>query len=526
MLRWSSEGLRGRGAELALFLVVGLVAAALQHRTLSLGSLINADPTQQVWLHFDEATVNYDAKRIADGAVMYRDFFAFQGPVHYYLYALLFAVFGASFEAARVLTVVTLAVTAGLIAVLIFRVFARTWSGALGGAAGGWIHAAGFVPTWSCTYPHWTAEGLLLGALLLLSGARAPPQLAGAGALLAASTLTILSLGLPPLLALGVAVAALALSDRSIYARPRDAAALAAGAAAPLLVVVLGFTLAGALGDLVYDTLIWPFAAYGEGQADLRGYASYYERTVGNHAALGTPWSALGWLLAQVTAQAPRGALLGGVSAAAWRLIRLRGATPPSALDEARVLAALGCAAAVSPLVLGVSRNDMTHLAFVGSFGLVGTAASLSLLGRWAARGAALALGIAMVGIVVNHVHMHGYTEPDRRGWREYIEAHPETRRLRPHLEAGGGLVDTGYFGGMRYFYLEDAATPMTFIPGPRKQRYYTDAQWAELAGAIVDRKPAVLHVDDARFALLCRHAPGLGALYRRAEPRIYVLER
>lgn len=506
--------------ELRLFLVVCIVAFAQQYRTLLLGTLINADPTQQVFLHMDEATVNYDAKRIAEGMVMYRDFFQFQGPFHYYLYALVFTLFGASYEVARLFTVATMAASAGCIAVLVYRLVPEPRAGLAAALAAGLLHGSAFVPTWSCTYPHWTAELLLLVGLVLLTGRRSESSAAAGGALIASSALCILSLGVPVLLTAGVVVFLLYGARRGLLHF--------AGAGAPIVLCLAYFGLVGGLDDFIYATLVWPFSSYGLGQSDLSGYASYIERTIGNHARLGVPWSWCGWVLAQLTAWGPKLAFVGGALAGGLALCLQLFGRIQSKRKGNGMLIALCSAAVCSPLVLGVSRNDMTHLAFVGSFGLLGVAAVFSLVPvdsvrRW---GAVSLFSTCILFVLPNHLNMHRYTDPDMRSWREYIEAHPQTAAIRAHLDPARGLFDGGYFGAMRYFYVAPAVAPMTFIPHASQRRYYTDDQWTEIAQSLLQEQPSVLHIDPVRFELLSSFAPELRRRYVAVGGDLYVLSR
>jgi hypothetical protein len=94
--------LGGRDAVLALLVFAAIVAYLVYlPRTLS---------------RADESHFLYEAKRIRDGEVMYRDFFQFVTPGASYIMALLFRVFGTSIQTARVAT----AALHGLMGVVIF----------------------------------------------------------------------------------------------------------------------------------------------------------------------------------------------------------------------------------------------------------------------------------------------------------------------------------------------------------------------------------------------------------------------
>ena len=111
----------------------------------------------------DEGTVLYDSHRIETGQVMYRDFFEFQGPVFYYLHAALFALIGGpSVLAARLLGLLISAAGATLLALLVAR-----FAGRIAGVAAALIHACLLVAMWPFDYPHWLAEALAIGGLVL-----------------------------------------------------------------------------------------------------------------------------------------------------------------------------------------------------------------------------------------------------------------------------------------------------------------------------------------------------------------------
>lgn len=501
-----------------------LALFALQYRTLFLGSLINADPTQQVWLHMDEATVNYDAARIASGQVLYRDFFEFQGPVHYYLYAGLFKVFGRSFQAARVLTVATVALSGTLLALLVLRLFESRRAGYLLGASAGVVHAAGFVPTWSCTYPHWTAEALVLGAIVVAT--QSHPRrytFPVCGGLVGLAAWTILSMGLPALVAMLGAGVVIGWRRKELSDPTGPALGTLIGFGAVTTLILGGFAIVGGFQDLIYAVFEWPFRSYGSGQVDLNGYASFFSRTVDNHAALGFPWSVCGRVLAELTRDPPVAALLAVVPAIGAGLLVLAGRTGSTHFTYLIISGV--SAACVAPPVLQVSRADMTHLAFVGSFGLLGVHAFASRFQAWrpSRTGFGIAFALCATLVLANHVRMHFYHSADRRSWDEYIREDGTSKLLLQHLRPGELLFDTEYFSGMRYFYLNDAAAPMTYVPDASRFSYYTPDQWAEITESLAARRPSVVHTSPEVWSKLVEQSPRIAELYRHHGGWLYL---
>ena len=513
-------------------LLVFAGAFALQHPILFPGGAVNASPQGQLWLYADEATAIYDAARIASGRVPYRDFFQFQGPVHYHLYGALFWVFGRNFELARVLAVVITSLGGVFIALIVRRLLngadapSRRWSG-IAGAACAFTHATGFVPFWPCTYPHWTAEALALaGIAVAVLAPRTAFTRAGAGALFGLSAWTIVSVGAPALVAAGVLQAAPGLAARRPARALREAGAFFGGVALVSLVVVVYFASRGALKDLAYSTLEWPFRAYGKGQGDLSGYATYFRTVIGAYAPLGAPWSQLGRWLAELVRAVPLIAFAGVVPAG---VIALRELWRPGEARRWDAIFVVGTgAAAVSPVVLEVSRTDMVHVAFVASFGLLGTMGLWSLLVRAELRptmGAALT-GLSAAMVMTSYLGIVVRTERVFGGWEDHLRSLPETQRIERHLAESGPLFDTSYWGALRYFYLRDAATSFTYVPPANVDGYLTDAQWERLTAELLENAPSVLHTDAARFQKLQRYAPEIGRRYVKAAHGIYVLER
>lgn len=526
-------GLRAWAARPALVAAVTFVGAfVLQYPALYMGGVVNSAPSGQLWLFLDEATVAYDSARIASGEVMYRDFFQFQGPVHYHIYAAVFGLFGRSFFLSRLLFVFTTSVSAALIAIISLRLLrGRDRTGAMPAAFGavvaGWLHTTMFTAFWPCAYPHWTAEAFGLGGLALATVARPSRRTRIlVGVLWGTSAWTILSLGFPVLVAGTAAFALPGLQERDWKKAVRHPLEVGAGALAFSLVVVAVFAGLGALPELVYATVIWPVESYGHGQGDVTEYAAYFGSVVNEHAKLGSPWRLLGRILAEVVRSLPLIAFL-AVLPAAFRSAQTVVAAAPSAPHERDCITVIAAsAAACSPLVLEVSRTDMVHLAFVGSFGLLGTMAAWSL---FSSRRFTVSLGgpaVALVSVLGawSYLGIVARTERDPRDWKTYLLELPTTKRIMQHLEPDSTLFDTGYWGGLRYFYIADAAVPFTFVPSKAAFGYYTEAQWERLAAALVENEPDCLHISSDIFEKVAGLRPELRERYRARGGNIYLL--
>jgi hypothetical protein len=471
----------------------------------------------------DEGTVLYDSLRIAGGEVMYRDFFQFHGPVFYHLYAALFGLTGGpSMTAARTLHNLTASVSAALLALLVAR-----FAGRSAGVAAAAVHALLLAPMWPHAYPQWLAEAFGLGALVLLS--REQPGRAarfGAGALLGLACATIQSLGLPMLVAAVAVPAILGRTGGGGGARSglRNAAWTGAGALVVLVPVVALFASRGALAALVDHTFFWPARHYAAGQSDAPAYAAYTGAFVRTHAGLAAPWRAAGaislWLIPCLPFAAGLAAL-GAGSAAFLRNDRGR----PGSAAAARV--AIVALAAVLPIWIGPTRRDITHVAFLGSFGLAGAGVLIHVLPPRA--GALLrALLLAAAGVVfLNYASKAVRSwKPSRAmgDWVRQVRALPDAEWLDRNLAPDERIV-VGSYGGFYYMFVRPAAVSFTYLPA-RRNAYYSDAQWRQIAGEIATRAPGALVLVEHQGEDLRAIRPEIGSLYRRQGTYLHVRAR
>jgi hypothetical protein len=470
----------------------------------------------------DEGTVLYDSSRIAAGETMYRDFFEFQGPAFYYAVGALFAATGPSPLAARLLVWLVWALSAALLALLVAR-----RAGALAGVGAAAVHVFLFVPFYAAAYPHWIAELLVLAALVVATApARGPRHDWVAGALAGAAAVTIQSVGLPVLVALVGTAAWAGVAARA----PRKALAasgrVAGGAAAILGAVALLFAVRGALGALVYDVFVWPFVYYGKGQPnrDFGPNATW----VKTHLEMGglAGWAGLAGLY--VTMALPWITVAAGAAVAARALFALRKAAAPGvAAGEAAPLVAAGAAvAAVSPVLAGLTRQDLTHAAFVLGTGLAGIAALATPRARWSRAAVTAALAAAGVVAAISFGAKFSRTyDASRRlpGWRAMAMELEPAKWLETATPPGARVVDGFDHAGWVYLYARPSAVAHTLIPRT-KLEYFSDAQWQRIADEIVARLPAALALEPAQWRIFTTRRPEIATLYRAAGPKRYLL--
>ena len=156
-------------------------------------------PDIPIYLHVDQVTLLFDAKRMFGGQLIYRDFFQFTLPATQVLYLLLFKVFGVRAWIPNAMLIVL-----GLsMMVLIILISRKVIGGTAALLPAVLFLIVPFRSQFDATH-HWYSTLAVLAALALLMEARTPWRLAGAGALFGLSTCFTQSRGLPA--AVGVAV--------------------------------------------------------------------------------------------------------------------------------------------------------------------------------------------------------------------------------------------------------------------------------------------------------------------------------
>jgi hypothetical protein len=472
----------------------------------------NARSPEALKLGRDEATVLADSLRIARGEVMYRDFFEFQGPVFYHVQAGVMAVTGPSIGAARLVHLLISAAATALLAILVAR-FAGRWAGV--GAAT--VHAALILPMWPYAYPHWTAEALVLGALVIVAREETRPRDdVIAGALLGLAVLTIQSVGLPALVAV---IGSRALPG--IAARDRRRALVVpartlAGAAAAIGIVCLYFTARGALDEMWHDLFVWPLDHYEHGNKVAYGYA--LDALSKTHDRLSQPWELLGKAGLRLVWLLPIAAAIGALAVAPvalWRAWRKN--TDPIAYAPA--ICAGASLAAVTPVLLGKVNTDITHISFVASFGLVSIAAAAApAVARWRhARIAAAAL-FCLLGASTLASYGHKLVRTRAASaklgsWQGEALDEPQARRLASIVPPGERIV-AGNRSGYYYLYVAPPAVSHTYVPH-RYDRYLSAEQWQKLADEIATRRPYAMFLGKDQWSELARRRAEIRSMYR-----------
>jgi 4-amino-4-deoxy-L-arabinose transferase-like glycosyltransferase len=211
---------------------------------------------------FDEGLYLYEAKRVLDGEVMYRDFFEILTPAWFYFVAGLYWLFGASLDTARM----GMAVVHGLIVVLVYVLSRGAGARPLIAACAALVHPTAGYPTCSIATPHWFATFLTL--LLLLAMLDRPATTVPRGLLWGALTGVLILVQQHKGFVMAVGVGLVLLIDQLRRGRGgvglgiRRGAAFFVGLVAVVGPVMLAFVVAAGFGDVFRALVLHPFVNY------------------------------------------------------------------------------------------------------------------------------------------------------------------------------------------------------------------------------------------------------------------------
>jgi hypothetical protein len=332
----------------------------------------------------DEAFFLYQAKRIRDGEIMYRDFFQFAAPGAWYVMALVFRLFGTTNTSAQVATAVLHGLT-GIVLYATCRVLGVRRALALLAPV---AYVALCRSAWPVASPHWFATFVLVTLLLaaVAMGHPASPRAAfGLGALSGLLLLVHQHKGL--VVAGGVVTVLLAdgvIARRHRLAAPSRARVLAALAAGAIVVVgpVLAVLLSTVGGHrLVQDLIVYPTHDYRTGVRRVAwGSMTFLSRSFAEYTwVTALRWAPVAFLPAAVRA--------------ATHVARGTGPRELSALVAMMALFAFSAASIAY-------YADFIHVAFIAPVAIVAACESV----EWALRrirprrvGRAAGAGIAVV---------------------------------------------------------------------------------------------------------------------------------
>ncbi len=227
------------------YLLLGLGSAAYLYPFLRVVSMIG-----------DEGTFLYGAQRVTEGAVPGRDFFEAMAPGSFYWLALFFRLFGTTWMVSRIV----MAATGVAITVTVFWLARRLHSRF--DTLAPIVLLVTTIPIWTATSHHLTSNLFALVSFAALLGWMDTGRrwcLYTAGALAGITTVFMQQKGLFLFFSYLLIVW---IVGRKREGWLRDCAKVAAGYAAFLVVVACYFYSVGALWDVTYANLVWPFTNY------------------------------------------------------------------------------------------------------------------------------------------------------------------------------------------------------------------------------------------------------------------------
>jgi hypothetical protein len=354
--------------------------------------------------------------------------------------------------------------------------------------------------------------------LLVTNNGQARREIVG-GACIGLSAATIQSLGIP---ILAICMAALAMpgighrSRRETFIRPLRVFAGALLSVAPFI-IYLGVR--GALDQMAFAMFEWVFTHYPEGQKDaaVRGYGAFLESYIIAHARVSWPWRNLAVFGLEFIYLLPLFAISGGLIVLLRAIIDGR----RRSLDYDYIIVGSTAIAATIPLLLGITRVDVTHIAFVGSFGLCGAAVALRLLIAWQTHfrlPVAIAWVIIGVLVIANFGAKTAMTYRSSRKletWKGEVLKLGMARWIDANVDPKERIV-VAEMGGLQYLYIRRSAVGFTFIPTGNMPKYFSDEQWQNLGRQILKALPPVIELTEEQWLQVTQRTPELKPLYQR----------
>jgi hypothetical protein len=358
----------------------------------------------------DESFFLYEAKRIRDGEVMYRDFFQFVAPLAWYVMAALYWLFGTDMATARIAMGAVHGVTAAISYLACRRIGVRRELALIVPLA----YVAICQPVWPYASPHWFSTCLIVVLLwLALSPAALPSVSDGRRRALrlgiVGGLLICVQQQKGAVLAAGLAILVFAdyllAAPRPSFSLRRAVERLAFLAGGTLLVVgpVFAVTIAAAGWEPVYrDVVLFPLQEY-------RPSTNWSSVSFLSVAFVAYTWPKLLSYLPVV--------LVVPFARAAWQLLRR---DPHEQLRALMTLVVLGGFSVLSILYYA----DFIHLAFVAPVLLVAAAESSEWLLRHLGAGApARATGWVLAGLLAVSLGRQLYDNTTRQ-WATFPVSH------------------------------------------------------------------------------------------------------
>lgn len=266
---------------------------------------------------------------------------------------------------------------------------------------------------------------------------------------------------------------------------------------------------------------------YAEGQKDAvtQGYGAYLDTFLILHKTVGQPWRGLAMIGLQFVRLLPVLAIFGLIVTTVQAIIHRR----RRSLDYGNLVIGAAAIAGIAPLLFGITRVDIVHIAFVGSFGLCGAAIALQPL---VTRKPRFRLPVAIVWVLVAILVITNFSAKtvmtyrlsrEMKGWREEILKQGIASWIHTNLGPNERIVTAAY-GGLQYLYIRRAAVGFTFLPF-NTPKYYSDEQWRKLGGQILKALPPVIEVTEEQWLQVTQRTPELNQIYRLVDNHFLLRE-
>jgi hypothetical protein len=479
----------------------------------------------------DEGTVLYDSLRVAHGQVPYRDFFEFPGPITFFLFGTLFRFVGPSLESARWLSIGVMALGAALVAAIATRL-----AGRLAGFAAALIQTCAFVPSFPYAYTHWIAAAAGLTGLLFIGGERPTRRndFLG-GACCAIALLTVQSVGLPLFVAAVGTVWLRGAATRNFHEALRRPMYVLLGGISIFGAVCFYFAVVGGLRQFLYCTWIWPLGRYALAQRGGMQYGYALDQGLNAHANVPAVLRTASVATLKFIVYAPVAAACGAVVAALWAMRALIRRQP---LQMSRVIVAGMCLAAIVPPLSGRTRADVTHIAFIGSFGVLGLCAFLSFCRQRPFLRHLGTTALVLASVTCTYAYsaktlalpkpakVATFREQFDREFMQNGMLRPLRNEIDSHLPPNEPIV-VGLMSGYYHFFFHPTELRITRISNIKESEYYTEEQIRDNVATIVKTQPKVIAFwTDYQFNTMTSRAPELQKMYHPYTRNIWVLKR
>jgi hypothetical protein len=265
---------------------------------------------------------------------------------------------------------------------------------------------------------------------------------------------------------------------------------------------------------------------YSEGQKDalMQGYGAYLETFIMLHRNVEQPWRGLAIFGLQFVKLLPAFALCGLIVSIIQLFINKRG----KSLDYFYFMIANAAVAGTILLLIGVTRSDIVHIAFVGSLGLCGVAITFHHLRSW---NFSFHLPLTIAWSIISILFIANFTaklvmtyEPSRKmkDWRGEILKLGVANWIDANLEANERIVTA--YGGLQYLYIRHAAIGFTFLPF-ESPKYYSEEQWRKIGSQILKNLPPVIAVTKEQWFQITQRTPELKPIYKLINNRFLLRE-